>query len=50
MSLLTALELMNLIEDELGLSRSASIVTTTNVQARQILAFMNATVEEVSAG
>jgi hypothetical protein len=50
MSLLTALELMNLIEDELGLSRSSTVTSTSNVQTRQILAFMNATVEEVAAG
>lgn len=42
----TALEILNAMEDEMGLSRSASITGTT-VPTRQRLAFINATVEEM---
>lgn len=43
----TALSILNTAEDELGLSRSPS-VTSDAVNTRQILSFMNATVEEMN--
>jgi hypothetical protein len=42
----TALEIINAAEDELGLDRTSS-VTAATVTARQMLAHLNATVEEV---
>ena|SRR5688572_8417416 len=43
----TALEILNTVEDELGLSRSTGLASTA-ITTRQILAFMNATVEEMN--
>lgn len=42
-----ALQILNTVEDELGLSRSAA-VTADAINTRQLLAFMNASVEEMN--
>lgn len=42
----TALEMLNTAQDELGLARS-SAVTSTDINTRQLMAFLNATLEEM---